>query len=363
MKNLLTLTRWVVGLLFIFSGLIKANDPMGLSYKMQEFFEVWNIHGFQDFTLSMAVLMIAFEIIAGVAVIVGWQFRLFSWLLLLLILFFTFLTAYALFSGKIKECGCFGDCIKLTAKDSFIKDIVLTILIVFLFSYRHRVRASLGNTLSFLIIVGTTIFSFAAQFYVLKHLPVLDCLPYRVGANIMELRQIPPDAIPDSVVITYVYKKNGKDIEFDADHFPADFNDSTYTFLNRYDKVVRKGNAEPKIKDFALKTLSDQDITDSILSLKGESIIIFSKSWNQEWTKPFDILKKQADAKGIPIFISTSAPDLVTKYVTVPVLKTDFVAIKTAARVDPTVYLLENGIIKNKSALADENELIKSLSN
>ncbi|MFN5642021.1 MAG: MauE/DoxX family redox-associated membrane protein, partial [Sphingobacteriales bacterium] len=68
MKNLLTLTRWVVGLLFIFSGLIKANDPMGLSYKMQEFFEVWNIHGFQDFTLSMAVLMIAFEIIAGVAV-------------------------------------------------------------------------------------------------------------------------------------------------------------------------------------------------------------------------------------------------------------------------------------------------------
>jgi hypothetical protein len=192
---------------------------------------------------------------------------------------------------------------------------------------------------------------------------VLDCLPYRVGANIMELRQIPPDAIPDSVVITYVYKKNGKDIEFDADHFPADFNDSTYTFLNRYDKVVRKGNAEPKIKDFALKTLSDQDITDSILSLKGESIIIFSKSWNQEWTKPFDILKKQADAKGIPIFISTSAPDLVTKYVTVPVLKTDFVAIKTAARVDPTVYLLENGTIKNKSALADENELIKSLSN
>lgn len=361
MKNLLNLVRWIVGLLFIFSGLIKANDPMGLSYKMQEFFEVWNIHGLQEYTLAMAVLMIAFEIIAGVAVIVGWQFQLFSWLLLLLILFFTFLTAYALFSGKIKECGCFGDCIKLTAKDSFIKDVILTILIVFLFNYRHRVRAVLGNTLSFLIIIAITIFSFAAQFYVLKHLPVIDCLPYKVGANVVALRQIPPDAIPDSMVITYVYTHNGKQIEFDADHFPQDFNDSSYIYVNRYDKIVRKGNAEPKIKDFALKTLSNQDITDSILSLTGESILVFSKSWNPEWTKSFDMLRKVAEDKGIPIFISTSAPDKVSQYVSVPVLKTDFVAIKTAARVDPTVYLLKSGIIKHKSALLDESELIKRI--
>lgn len=115
MKAVWMIIRWVVGLLFIFSGLVKANDPLGLSYKMQEFFEVWNLHQFNEYTLALSIAMIGFEIIAGVAVIVGWQMRLFSWLLLLLIVFFTFLTGYAVISGKIKECGCFGNCIPLTA--------------------------------------------------------------------------------------------------------------------------------------------------------------------------------------------------------------------------------------------------------
>lgn len=361
MKHLLIIIRWLVGLLFIFSGLIKANDPMGLSYKMQEFFEVWNIHGLQTYTLAMSVLMIAFEIIAGVAVIVGWQFRLFSWLLLLLIIFFTFLTGYALFSGKIKECGCFGDCIKLTSKDSFIKDIVLLILITYLFAFRHRVRSALGNTVSFLIIVMATFFSFGGQFFVLKHLPVIDCLPYKIGSNIAQSRQIPTEAIPDSVVITFVYKKEGKELEFDADHFPADFNDSLYTFVNRYDKVVRKGNAEPLIKDFVLINANEQDVTDSILTLQGPAIIVFSKSWDAEWNAAFELLKQEAAIHEIPLFVSTSSPELVRKNIMGTILKSDFVAIKTAARVDPTVYLLNNGTIKGKWALADEGELLKKL--
>src|SRR3990170_6653120 len=135
MKHLLTISRIIVGILFIFSGLIKANDPLGLSYKMQEFFEVWGWHALNDYTLAFSVLMIAFEIIAGVAVLVGWQMRLFSWLLLLLIIFFTFLTGYALFSGKIRECGCFGDCIPLTADQSFIKDLILMVFILVIFAF------------------------------------------------------------------------------------------------------------------------------------------------------------------------------------------------------------------------------------
>ena len=115
MKTFINISRFIIGTLFIFSGLIKANDPLGLSYKMQEFFEVWDMHQFNDYTLTLSVIMIAFEIIAGVAVLLGWKMRIFSWLLLGLILFFTFLTAYALFSGKIRECGCFGDCIPLQA--------------------------------------------------------------------------------------------------------------------------------------------------------------------------------------------------------------------------------------------------------
>src|SRR5215210_2032498 len=115
MKIFINISRIIVGILFIFSGLIKANDPLGLSYKMQEFFEVWGWHGLEGHTLTLSVAMITFEIIAGVTVLIGWQFRLFSWLLLLLILFFTFLTGYAVLTNKVRECGCFGNCIPLTA--------------------------------------------------------------------------------------------------------------------------------------------------------------------------------------------------------------------------------------------------------
>src|SRR6058998_2673540 len=101
MRVIVNIARVIVGLLFIFSGLIKANDPSGLSYKMQEFFEVWGLRSLDDYTLALALIMNAFEIVAGVAVLLGWRMKLFSWLLLLLIVFFTFLTGYALFSGKI----------------------------------------------------------------------------------------------------------------------------------------------------------------------------------------------------------------------------------------------------------------------
>src|SRR6266498_111114 len=122
MKTLLNIGRIIVGVLFIFSGLVKANDPLGLSYKMQEFFEVWGLSSLNDYTLALSLVMNIFEVLAGVAVIIGWRMKLFSWLLLLLIIFFTFLTGYAALSGKIKTCGCFGDCIPLTPTTSFIKD-------------------------------------------------------------------------------------------------------------------------------------------------------------------------------------------------------------------------------------------------
>jgi uncharacterized membrane protein YphA (DoxX/SURF4 family) len=124
MQTFLKILRWSVGLLFIFSGLIKANDPLGLSYKMQEFFDVWGIRFISDnLSYYFAVMMNVFEIVAGIALLIKFPYKQTLWLLLVLIVFFSFLTGYALFSGKIKTCGCFGDCIPLTPKTSFIKDI------------------------------------------------------------------------------------------------------------------------------------------------------------------------------------------------------------------------------------------------
>ena len=174
MKTFITISRFLIGLLFIFSGLVKANDPLGLSYKMQEFFEVWNLHQFNEYTLTLSVVMIAFEIIAGVAVIIGWKMGIFSWLLLLLIIFFTFLTGYALFSGKIRECGCFGDCIPLQAYQSFIKDVVLLLLILAIMPFRNDIRPFTSKSAAKMVLFFTTVFSFAFQWYVLQHLPVFD---------------------------------------------------------------------------------------------------------------------------------------------------------------------------------------------
>ncbi|MDQ3277171.1 MAG: DoxX family protein, partial [Bacteroidota bacterium] len=131
----------IVGLLFIVSGLVKANDPIGLSYKMQEFFELWSagfssgsfaatalstMHGA---SLGLSIFMITLEIVAGVALLLGWQKKAILGLLLLLIVFFTFLTGYAYLSGKFTNCGCFGDCLPITPLTSFLKDIALLLLI------------------------------------------------------------------------------------------------------------------------------------------------------------------------------------------------------------------------------------------
>jgi len=361
MKTLISIARTLVGVLFIFSGLVKADDPLGLSYKMQEFFEVWNFHWLDHFTLAFSILMIVFEIVAGVAILLGWRMKLFSWLLLLLIIFFTFLTGYAYLSGKVRECGCFGDCIPLTAGESFFKDLVLTVLIVFLFIFRDRIRPVLLPLGSAAVLILAAALSSYFQWYVLKHLPVVDCLPYKKGNNIPEKMMPPPGAIPDSTVITMVYEKNGKKLEFDASHFPADFSDS-YHFVSRYDKLIRKGNAEAAIKDFDLVTGEGTDTTLQVLTARGYKLFLFEKELEgaQSTDRLFGVILTYAKARKIPVFIITGDFDnLVARTqqigiaADVTVLKCDATAIKTAARANPTLYLLKGGTILGKWSYAD----------
>jgi uncharacterized membrane protein YphA (DoxX/SURF4 family) len=370
MKILISIIRFLVGILFIFSGLVKADDPLGLSYKMQEFFEVWNFHWFDHVTLAFSILMIVFEIVAGVALLLGWGMRLFSWLLLLLILFFTFLTGYAWLSGKVRECGCFGDCIPLTAGESFAKDLLLLLLIVFLFGIRNRIKPALPPAAGTAVFTGAAIFSFLFQWYVLVHLPVVDCLPYKAGTNIPDNMKPPPGSVPDSTVITMIYEKDGKRLEFDATHFPADFNDS-YHFVSRYDKLIRKGNAEPAIKDFDLTTGDNTDTTDAVLSASGYKLFIFMKEVADDhpaYNKDLSVILTMAKAKQIPVFFVTGEYENMTSWVgqqgltgQVTVLKCDGTAIKTAARANPTLYLIKTGTILRKWSYADFHNAIPAV--
>ena len=369
MKTILFIVRAIVGALFIFSGLVKADDPLGLSYKMQEFFEVWNFHLLDHLTLAFSVLMIVFEIVAGVAILLGWRMKLFSWLLLLLIIFFTFLTAYAYLSGKVRECGCFGDCIPLTAGQSFAKDLVLLVLILFLFALRSRIGPAASPAISAGLLTLTVVLSVAFQWYVLVHLPYVDCLPYKKGNNLVEKMKAPPGSVSDSTVITLVYKKNGKQVEFGASAFPTDF-DSTYHFVSRYDKLVRKGNAEPPIKDFNLFTGSGTDTTQEVLAARGYKLFLFLKELpgRFDWNRTFGMILTSARSKKIPVFVITADYEGVDAWIDhqgigeiVTVLKCDATAIKTAARANPTLYLIHGSTVKDKWSYADFDAALPSV--
>lgn len=355
MKLILNLFRILVGVLFIFSGLIKANDPLGLSYKMDEFFEVLHLHFLIPLSLAFSLMMNAFEIIAGIAVLLGYRMRIFSLLLLLLIIFFTFLTGFALFSGEIRECGCFGDCIKLTAEQSFWKDVILLVMIVVIFIYRKQIKPLFSNkTTGVLMIIGVLI-PVIMQWYTLAHLPIVDCLPYKVGNNIPEKMKAPPGSKPDVYKTVLIYEKDGKQQKFTEENYP--WQDSTWKYVDRKDELVQKGDAEPAIKDFILTDFDGNNQTTSVLT-ETRPVYLFLvrdvKEAGKGWEGKMKTLQQQWSEGKIVIYgITSSNKEAVEQFskergTGFPYLQMDGTAIKTAGRSTPCLILLENGTIKGK---------------
>ena len=367
MKLLINISHIIVGILFIFSGLVKANDPHGLSYKMQEFFELWEMSRFDSWSLVFSILMNAFEIIAGFALLLGWRIKLFSWLLLLLILFFTFLTGYTYVTGKPTNCGCFGDCIPITSKTSFLKDIVLTVLIGFIFWQRNKIRTVFSKNISAILMVLISALSFGLQWYALNYLPPVDCLPYKKGNNITEKMQIPAGALPDSFAIRFVYEKGGRQFEFAPAELPGDLD--TYNYVSRTDKLIRKGNAEPPIKGFALTGITNQDSTTIVLS-QPYSVILFCEDFStpfSAWKDEFAKVYAASKAKNILVYAVTSRREeamnniSTTSFAGIPVFVCDYTAIRTAARAKPTIYLLKQGTVTDKQSYKRMDKILNEL--
>jgi len=352
MQAFLKILRWSVGLLFIFSGLIKANDPLGLSYKMQEFFEVWGIAFLDDYTLVFAVVMNTLEIVAGVAVLIKFPYKQTLWMLLGLIVFFTFLTGYAFFSGKIKTCGCFGDCIPLTPKVSFIKDLVLLCSILILLLNQKKVKSNLHKALGiFLLTLSTGIVGYG-QYYVLHHLPFIDCLPYKRGNDIKEQMKTPEGAVPDSVSIQMSFIKDGKNVQFDINQFPTDF-DSTYVYQDRKEVLILKGNGKvAKIVDFSLFTMNNVDTTEALFNSTTPYVLLFSG--NIDASIPWKSLITKIKEKHQQVYLVTAdKANAAQLNLDIPVLIGDMTMIKTAARVWPTVAIMNGSSIMEKQSYID----------
>ena len=351
-----------MGILFIFSAVVKAIDPLGLAYKMQEFFEAWSNAGIMKGLMSwldgqalmFSILMITMEVVLGVALLLGWRKNMVSWLLLLLMLFFTFLTSYVLFSGKIRACGCFGDCIPLTPIQTFTKDIVLLILVLLILFGRRYINPVFSNRINISIFLISLLGVLGLQWYVLNHLPVKDCLPFKIGNNILELRKMPKDAVPDKFDYKFVYKKNGESKEFAVSALP----DSTWEFVDRKQVLVEKGkNNIPLINDFVLKTESGNDTTEAILNQPREYYLVIAKDFNKDdkWYEDFKLFYTK-NRGGVPVFLVTSDPVAAKKALAIfdlIILSCDGTALKTAARVNPTLYFMKGPVVKSKQAFMD----------
>ena len=215
--------------------------------------------------------------------------------------------------------------------------------------------------------LGITILSFGFQWYCLTYLPVVDCLPYKKGNNISEKMKMPAGAVPDSFAIRFVYEKGGKQFEFSPAELPADLD--TYKLISRKDKLIRKGNAEPPVKGFSLSGVTDEDSTQIILNLPY-AILLFCEDFSMsvsKWQKGFSEIYSLAKTMNIPAYLITTQPADAPKYVSgtsfadIKILKCDFTAIRTAARTNPCLFILNNGTITGKWSRQHFSSTIKLL--
>jgi uncharacterized membrane protein YphA (DoxX/SURF4 family) len=323
MKTAVRIVQVLVGLLFIVSGLVKANDPIGLSYKMQEFFELWSagfaqgsfvanvLSVFHNASLGLSIAMITLEILAGVALLLGWKKKAVLWLLLVLILFFTFLTGYAYLSGKFTNCGCFGDCLPITPLTSFIKDLALLVMIVFLLAGQRFIQPVLSPKVQGIVLAATLLFSLGLQWFVLNYLPLADCLPFKRGNHLPAQMKPPPGAVQDSFAIRFVYEKEGKQYEFAPEDLPADFD--TYKFIDRKQTLVRKGNADAPIKGFTLTNDSRNEMTGNMINFadtvlaQPKALLLFALDFNRPvWIEDAKAVIANAMNAGIPVYVVSS---------------------------------------------------------
>lgn len=355
MKYLVHILRVITGILFVFSGLVKANDPLGLSYKMQEFFAALHVGALSPFSLGLSIAMITLEVLAGVAVLAGYRLRFFGSLILVMILVFTFLTGFAYFTGKVRECGCFGDCIPMSAGASFGKDLVLLAMIGVIFVRRKSIRPIPGKSAVSLVILLGLLLPLGLQWYALNHLPLVDCLPYAVGKNISQEMLPPPGAVPDRYTSIMIYEKNGLKKPFTDKNYP--WKDTSWHFISREDKLVSRGNAIPVIADFALFDSTGHNITGRIL---GDPRLIFLlmvrnvQDAGTGWSAKIDRLQQYCRKYGIEIYgvtasgLGTAGRYALTRHLDFPFLQMDATVIKTAARSNPCLMLLSAGTVLGK---------------
>jgi uncharacterized membrane protein YphA (DoxX/SURF4 family) len=375
-KNIaLTTIKIFVGALFIFSGLIKLNDPLGFSYKLEEYFEVFHLTFLVPSAVFFSITLCALEVILGLFLLTGYYAKKVIWGLLLLIIFFTFLTFYSAFFEVVKTCGCFGDAIPLTPWQSFSKDLVLLVMIIFLFINREKLVNTSENRglrrIWSVIIIALPIFF---GLYTYTFLPIIDFLPYKVGVNIPEAMKIPENAPQDEYEINYSLenRKTGEKKEMSDKEYLATkiYENPDWEIRHSSEPVVIKHGYRPKIE--GLNIYDSQGVNYTAEIFENPYYNLVAVAWNLNKTQE----KALGDINALAInavqnfnvrsvlLTSASAQDAskLSKKLTLltEIFYSDAVPLKSMVRSNPGLMLLKDGVIVNKwpaSALPTYNYL------
>jgi uncharacterized membrane protein YphA (DoxX/SURF4 family)/peroxiredoxin len=355
MKNIITqFSRLFVGLLFIISGLIKLNDPIGFSYKLAEYFSepVFNLPFLTPLALGLALFLVILEVVLGVMLLIGYKSKFTIWSLLILIVLFTFLTFYSAYFNVVKDCGCFGDALKLTPWQSFTKDIVLLFFILILFVNQKLVKPLFDKSVQNILAYVSIILCMFMGVWVLNHLPLIDFRPYKVGNNIQKGMEIPEGAPKSVVEMIFIYKVNGVDTEFtekDLMNIPEGA-----TFVDRKDKIITQGYVPP-IHDFTMMK-NDSDYKEELLEEPKLVLFVAYDLPNADGNglAKLEKINQEAKAKGYKVIgMTTSSPEEMAAAQKQYGLTFDFyfcdaITLKTIERANPSIVILNKGTIMQK---------------
>jgi uncharacterized membrane protein YphA (DoxX/SURF4 family) len=354
MKILRLLSRVIAGMVFVFSGFVKALDPMGSAIKFTEYFQAFHFDFLAFTSIPLAVAMSAVEFMIGLNLLAGLRMKFTTWMLLLLMSFFTMLTLILALFNPVSDCGCFGDALKLTNWETFGKNIVLMIPSIYLFIHRNTFTPMVKPTMEWSMVAFNFLFSCGISSGCLRHQPILDFRPYKVGTWIPEKMVIPENAPTDQYQTLLIYEKDGRKQEFTEKDFP--WQDTTWKWKETRQKLLRKGY-EPPIHDFSITSPDGIDITSQLLSDSGYVFLIIATDLEKASEKGFQKINRLAlksrelgfTVHGVTSSTNKQIAAFNEKYQPAyDLCSADETTLKTIIRANPGVLLLHQGTILGK---------------
>ncbi len=355
LKMTVNLCRIIVALTFIFSGFVKAIDPIGLQYKLQDYLGAIGIPGFLPdwMLLIMAVLLAAVEFCMGIFLLFAIQRRLISKLIVVFMSIMTLITVWLAVANPVKDCGCFGDALHLTNTETLVKNIILLGCSIVIMRRPLAMFRFISESNQWIVINYTIVFIFVSSGLSLYYLPLFDFRPYRIGTNIPRGMEIPKDAEQPLFETTFIMEKGGQRKEFTLNDYP----DSTWKFIDSKTVQVKEGYIPP-IHDFSVADRkTGKDLTDSVLRHKGYTFLLIAPHLERADDSNFgdiDQLYEYAQTYNIPFYcLTASTAKAIQRWRDItgaeyPFCITDETTLKTIVRSNPGLLLLKDGTIINK---------------